>query len=110
MNPVECKASSHCSKVQSDNVYTLPSDIRLSFNPENDPVNHPSHYTNGSVECIDAIKSALTPEEFHGYLRGNIIKYLWRCELKNDTAEDLKKARWYLDKLISSIEDEMSEK
>lgn len=107
--PVECKASSHSSTLQSDNRYTCPSDIDLIFKPSNDPVNHPSHYTNGSVECIDAIESALGSDEFHGYLRGNIIKYLWRYELKNKRAEDLKKARWYLNKLIASIENEMSE-
>ena len=108
--PVECKASSHSSTLQSDNTYTCPSYVRpTSFTPPNDPVNHPNHYTNGSVECIDAIESALGSDEFHGYLRGNIIKYLWRYELKNNRAEDLKKARWYLNKLIASIENEMSE-
>ena len=65
-----------------------------------DSVNHPSHYTNGAIECIDAIESQLTPEEYRGYLKGNIAKYIWRERQKGGT-ESLEKARWYLDRLIS---------
>ena len=43
-----------------------------------DPVEKPMHYAAGSVECIDAIEAQLTPEEFRGYLKGNIAKYMWR--------------------------------
>jgi hypothetical protein len=64
-----------------------------------DSVNHPSHYTNGAIECIDAIESQLTPEEYRGYLKGNIAKYIWRERQKGGT-ESLEKARWYLDRLI----------
>ena len=64
-----------------------------------DPVNHPDHYTNGSIECIDAIRSALTPEEFRGYLKGNIIKYVWRERIKGQN-ESLDKAGWYLTYLL----------
>ena len=64
-----------------------------------DPVEKPVHYAAGSVECIDAIEAQLTPEEFRGYLKGNIAKYLWR-ERKKGGKESLKKARWYLNKLI----------
>lgn len=64
-----------------------------------DPVNSPAHYTTGKVECIDAIESALSPEEFKGYLRGNAIKYLWRYRHKGGL-EDLKKANWYLARLV----------
>lgn len=67
-----------------------------------DPVNHPSHYTQGGVECIDALKAALGPDGFRAFLRGNIIKYLWRSEHKGKTIEDLKKAEWYLKRLIES--------
>tara|TARA_R100001244_G_scaffold124453_1_gene94287 strand:- start:1456 stop:1905 length:450 start_codon:yes stop_codon:yes gene_type:complete len=66
---------------------------------ELDTIN-PSHYTNGKVECIDAIKSAVTnkrPEE--AVLVGNIIKYLWRYEEKGGI-ESINKAKWYLDDLI----------
>lgn len=63
-----------------------------------DAVNHPAHYTQGGVECIDAIQAA-TGEGFAGYCAGNVIKYLFRYRYKGG-AEDLKKGRWYLDRLI----------
>ena len=72
---------------------------------EQDIVNKPSHYTSGNIECIDAIQAALTPEEFKGFCKGNVLKYNWRCNHKNGL-EDLKKSRWYLDKLIETIEKE----
>jgi len=68
-----------------------------------DPVNHPAHYTQGGIECIEALKAALGFEGFKSYCRGNIIKYLWRTEHKNKV-QDLKKARWYLDRLIEESE------
>lgn len=68
-----------------------------------DPVASPAHYTSGGIECIDAMEAALTPEEFRGYLRGNCIKYLWRCELKGRTMEDLEKCEWYLKRLIAEV-------
>jgi hypothetical protein len=67
---------------------------------QRDTVNHPSHYTDGGgVECIEAIESALTSEEYRGYLKGNIQKYCWRERHKGGT-ESLKKAQWYLERLI----------
>jgi len=68
-----------------------------------DMVNSPSHYTQGSVECIDAIQSSLSPEEFKGYLRGNILKYMWRTNHKGGK-QDLEKSLWYLNKLIGATE------
>ena len=64
-----------------------------------DPVNHPDHYTQGMVECIDAIQSAMSPEEFIGYLRGQILKYTWRMNHKGNPLQDLRKAQWYAAKL-----------
>lgn len=72
---------------------------------EDDKVNQPSHYANFSIECIDAMQAMLSREEFIGYLRGNIFKYLWRYKLKNGV-EDLKKAQWYQNKLIEVEENE----
>ena len=66
---------------------------------QGDVVNHPPHYTDGGIECIEAIEAALTPEEYRGYLKGNIQKYVWRERNKGGT-ESLKKAQWYLDRLI----------
>jgi|TARA_R110000822_G_scaffold305295_1_gene430932 hypothetical protein len=68
---------------------------------ENDMVNSPNHYTAGDVECIDGIEASMTPEAFKGYCKGAVIKYLWRYERKSKALEDLKKAEWYLSKLIS---------
>jgi len=72
---------------------------------EHDPVNQPAHYTQGKVECIDAIESALSPEEFMGFLRGQVLKYTWRCRLKSSSLEDLRKAAWYNDRLQLFIAD-----
>jgi len=67
---------------------------------KNDIVNHPSHYTSGKVECIDCIESAMTPEQFTGFLKGNVMKYIFRCGKKDSELQELKKAEWYLKKLI----------
>lgn len=64
-----------------------------------DNVNSPAHYTNGEIECIDAIESSLTLEEFRGYMKGNVLKYVWRERSKGGT-ESLEKAEWYLKRLI----------
>ena len=60
-----------------------------------DMVNHPPHYTNGGIECIEAIQAALTEDEFRGYIKGNAMKYLWRERHKGGD-QDLQKAAWYL--------------
>lgn len=67
-----------------------------------DMVNSPPHYNKSGVECIDAIAAA-TEDGFEWYLQGNIMKYVWRYRYKNGT-EDLKKAQWYLAKLIEEVE------
>ena len=68
---------------------------------ESDTVNHPSHYTDGIIECIEAIEAQLSKEEYRGYLKGNIAKYLWREKHKGGV-ESLKKAEWYLKRLIET--------
>lgn len=70
---------------------------------EVDMVNQPPHYTAGSIECIDALKAALTPDEFRGFLKGQVIKYIWRCGLKGATLEDVQKAGWYRNRLEQEI-------
>ena len=69
----------------------------------NTMVDHPPHYNNGHVECIEAIEAMLTPDEFIGYLRGNSLKYRWRFRYKNKPIEDLRKARWYEGKLMAFL-------
>lgn len=71
-----------------------------------DMVNHPEHYNQNGVETIDIIEAALTPEEFRGFLKGNVMKYLDRHEFKNGE-QDLKKAQWYAQRFF--IENTMEE-
>ena len=68
-----------------------------------DPVNNPSHYNAGGVECIEGIESSMGLSPFRGYLKGNVLKYIWRYENKGKPVEDLKKAEWYLSRLIKSF-------
>lgn len=71
----------------------------ISARLDNDPVNNPKHYTShpSGVECIQVT-------EHFGFNLGNVIKYLWRAEDKGAPLEDLKKARWYLDREIQKRE------
>lgn len=72
--------------------------------PDIDMVNHPSHYTQGGIECIDALKAATVSKTgIEAVCTANAIKYLWRYEEKNGI-EDVKKARWYIDRLIKELE------
>jgi hypothetical protein len=68
-----------------------------------DVVNKPEHYRQGGLECIEAIEASMSREEFQGYLKGNIEKYVWRYRYKNGV-QDLHKAKWYLDRLILALE------
>lgn len=68
-----------------------------------DNVNHPSHYTQGDIECIDAIRASMCPAGFGDYCKGNVIKYLFRWEHKGGLT-DLKKAQVYLNWLIETAE------
>ena len=69
-----------------------------------DMVDKPAHYNNGGIECIDYLKDNMSWEGYTGYLEGNCKKYLHRWRYKAKPLEDLKKARWYLDRLISELE------
>ena len=75
---------------------------------DEDVVNHPTHYNNGNIECIEAIEAMLTHEEFIGYLRGNSLKYRWRFRYKNGV-QDLNKADWYENKLKEILTKEQHE-
>ena len=68
-----------------------------------DNVNQPPHYNTGDIECIKAIPASMTTRQFQGYLKGNIIKYIWRYEYKNQK-EDLRKAQWYLARLLETYD------
>jgi len=86
----------------SDEYDPLYDDPRLDV----DMVNHPPHYTSGRVETIEAIQSALSMDEFHGYCKGNAMKYIWRAGLKSmDWIEDIEKAIWYLNRMVGREEE-----
>ena len=70
-----------------------------------DKVNHPSHYTQGGIECIDAMEAALGKQVVIDFCLGNAFKYIFRCKNKNGL-EDVKKANWYLNKLINLTEEQ----
>ncbi|MBB3070451.1 hypothetical protein FHS14_003453 [Paenibacillus baekrokdamisoli] len=75
-----------------------------------DNVNHPVHYMAGGIECIDAIEAATTGlVGGQAYNTGAAIKYLWRWSRKNGI-EDLQKARWYIDRLITDLAGESNDK
>ena len=69
-----------------------------------DFVNHPPHYTNGDIECIDAMRASMSHIEFCGYLKGNVIKYLWRYRDKPKSIQDIDKALWYLNRLKEELQ------
>lgn len=74
-------------------------DIKLDIKQETDVVNKPPHYTEhpSGIECIQVT-------EHMGFNLGNAIKYIWRCDLKKDAIEDLKKAKWYIEREIAKRE------
>lgn len=82
----------------------LEQDLNECIGQDVDVVNHPSHYTKGSIECIDAIDSATVGKTgIEAVAVANVIKYLWRYEEKGGL-ESVRKAQWYLNKLISELE------
>jgi len=76
---------------------------KLSIRKTPDPVEKPDHYNNGAIEAIDAIKASMEDQEFQGYLKGNILKYLWHYGYKGKPIEDLEKCEWYLKKLLKEF-------
>ena len=89
-----------------------PSDIPAGFEPAareiekallSCPVENPDHYNTGAIEAIEAIKASMDADQFFGYLKGNVMKYLWRYDYKEKPVEDLRKADWYLNRLIDAL-------
>jgi len=68
-----------------------------------DLVNNPVHYNKHGVECIKAIQASMTDKEYQGYLKGNTLKYLWRYNYKGNPIQDLEKAQWYLNTLLTTV-------
>ena len=73
---------------------------------QDDVVNNPDHYNTGSIECIEAIEESMSGVAYKGYLKGNAMKYLWRCDYKGKPLEDLQKCQWYLNRLVDVVEAE----
>lgn len=74
-----------------------------------DMVNNPQHYTAGGIETIVYIEAKLSPEEYRGYLKGQVMKYISRAGKKHDEAEDLGKAAWYLERLRRLVGEQRGE-
>ena len=68
-----------------------------------DKVHSPSHYKHGKKETIDVIQDCMTDDEYHGYLKGNVLKYVSRYKFKGEPLQDLEKAQWYLNRLIKEV-------
>ena len=106
-----CESSAKCGE---DMDYWEISDIyreaeTVPVVTERDAVNHPSHYTAGGIECIEALKAATTRlTGIEAVCTANAIKYLWRWKDKNG-AEDIRKAIWYCERLLKEIGDERTE-
>lgn len=81
-----------------------PKDMASPTEP--DMVNHPPHYTQGGIECIDALTAMISPykDPNDAALSWQVVKYIWRHPFKGKPLEDLKKARYYLDRLIQRYE------
>lgn len=73
-----------------------------------DAVNHPQHYMQSKIPCIDAIDSVTSgySRPGHGYYAGTVLKYLWRAPFKGHYLQDLEKAQWYLNRLVKKVQDE----
>lgn len=86
--------------IDEEAVQTIAEKITQTFAEpkKEDVINHPSHYTRGKIEVIDFIEDQQLP-----YHLGNVIKYIARAGHKGDKLEDLKKARWYLDRYINEV-------
>lgn len=95
-----CHAASH-----TDNTPDIREVVEEhSEDAKADPVNRPAHYTSGGIECIDAMQAAFGVEAVKDFCLCNAFKYLWRHRNKNGV-EDLKKARWYLNRMIKEAKE-----
>ena len=98
-----CRECKNTAVTDSEKYNARPDMFEPATNPEpeaeNDVINHPSHYTQGGIECIDAMESAFGAAQLAAYCKIAAFKYIWRCEYKNG-AEDVKKAIWYLNKFL----------
>lgn len=112
--PTPCVAHAECDEqMQTVDVQALALEagekieellVTSAYKAAVDEVNRPGHYLSGDIECIDAIRAALTPEEFRGYCKGNMLKYIWRERHKQGDVS-IEKAIWYGDELLGKAHD-----
>lgn len=103
--PVDkCMTCKGTATPDSDEFKSRPDNYYDGRSTENKNVDHPSHYNQGSIECIDAMVAAFGTEKTALWCKINAFKYLWRSDYKNGM-EDLKKASWYINKAINLIEE-----
>jgi len=88
----------------TDKIYQLAKKLGGGRATEQDMVNQPPHYTRGGIEAIDYMEAKSTPEEYAGHLRLTALKYLSRIGYKDNALQDLKKAQWYVNRLVSFAE------
>ena len=79
-------------------------DMSYENERKHDNVHSPSHYKHGKKETIEVIRDCMTSDEYHGYLKGNVLKYIIRYKHKGKAAEDLGKCIWYLTRLKEKVE------
>ena len=91
-------------KARLDGSHLKDEDVKMDENVP-DMVNHPKHYTQGGIECIECIKAAVTNKVgIEAVCVANVIKYLFRYEEKNGI-EDVRKAKWYIERLLKELEE-----
>lgn len=92
------------SEARLDGSHLKNEEVKMDENVP-DMVNHPQHYTQGGIECIDALKAATVGKRgIEAVCVANVIKYLWRYEEKNGI-EDIRKAKWYIERLLKELEE-----
>jgi len=95
-------------KFTPTDAHTFPSKATLSENPDRgkaDVVNNPSHYTQGDVECKDAMISAFGREKYEIFCKLNAFKYIWRSDSKDNHDQDIDKAKWYMKQIKGNNND-----
>nr|DAO37095.1 MAG TPA: nucelotide kinase [Caudoviricetes sp.] len=96
---------SHIKSVEINTCDNIQSGIATKATSKPDMINHPQHYTQGGIECIDALKAATVGKHgIEAVCVANVIKYLWRYEEKNGV-EDVRKAKWYIERLLKELEE-----
>lgn len=98
--PVYCDCTTGCQRCGR----TWPKDFVVNLEKPKEHVNHPSHYNQGKIEVIDAIE-----DWGLDFNEGNVVKYLARSRHKGKRLEDLKKAHWYLSRLVANEQARIAE-